>query len=48
MSLFSAAPETGLNDLLEAEVNLTKYRVMLRLEYRDDEQAMIDDYLRKI
>jgi len=46
MSLFSSSEETGLADLYDAGVNLTKYRVMLRLDYNDDEQAMINDYLR--
>jgi hypothetical protein len=47
MSLFSSSEETGLSDLFDAGMNLTKYRVILRLDYQDNEQAMIDDYLRK-
>lgn len=47
MSLFSSSQETGLSDLYDAGINLTKYRVMLRLDYNDDEQAMINDYLRR-
>lgn len=48
MSLLSVADETGLRDLKESGINLTKYRVMLRLKYEDDEQAMINDILKSI
>jgi hypothetical protein len=40
MSLLSSSEETGLFDLKEADVPLTKYRVMLRLAFNDDEAAM--------
>lgn len=36
MSLFSEAPETRLDDLLDAKVRLSKLRVWLRLEHNDD------------
>lgn len=42
MSLFSAAEETGLSDLLDAGVHLTKYRVMLRLRFGDNQEAMVE------
>lgn len=40
-SLFSTAEETGLVDLLEAGVVLTKERVILRLLFGDDFKAMV-------
>lgn len=46
MSLFSSSIETGLSDLYDAGINLTKYRVILRLDYNDDEQALINDWLK--
>lgn len=36
MALFSTASETGLADLLEAGIPLTKYRVWLRIAWNDD------------
>lgn len=42
MSLLSQSPETGLLDLLDARIPLTKYRVYLRLTYRDNEVAMLN------
>lgn len=42
MSLLSQSPDTGLLDLLDARIPLTKYRVYLRLSYRDDEVAMLN------
>lgn len=44
MSLFSASPDTGLLDLKEAEVVLTKYRVLLELNYGGDVNALIQDF----
>lgn len=41
MSLFSESEETNLQDLLDANIVLTKYRVYLRLVFNDDEQAML-------
>lgn len=42
MSLLSQSNETGLLDLLDAGIPLTKYRVYLRLAYRDNEIAMLN------
>ena len=42
MSLLSTSTETGLNDLLDAGVPLTKWRVFVRLYFRDNfEEAQI-------
>jgi hypothetical protein len=43
MSLLSTSEETGLADLLDARIPLTKYRVRLRLEYNDDGPFMVRD-----
>lgn len=43
MSLLSDSPETGLSDLKEAEIPLTKWRVFLRLVHGDDVWAALDD-----
>lgn len=42
MSLLSSAEETGLADLLDARIPLTKYRVMLRLWYNDIEKNLVE------
>lgn len=42
MSLFSAAPETGLWDLEESKIPLTKWRCYLRLHHNDNVAAAID------
>lgn len=42
MSLLSTSPETGLFDLLDAEIVLTKWRVMLRLNFNDDYGAAVE------
>lgn len=42
MSLLSSADTTGLSDLKEAGVVLTKYRTALRLWFADDETKMIE------
>ena len=42
MSLLSSSEETGLADLKEAGITLTKYRVALRLWFDDDENAMVN------
>ena len=44
MNLFSSAYETGLSDLLEIGEVLTKYRVILRYYYDDNEEKMLNDY----
>ena len=43
LSLFSTDPSTGLLDLFEAEIPLTKWRVFLRLIHDDDAYAALDD-----
>ena len=43
MSLLSSSEETGLSDLKEAGVPLTKRQVLLRLKYNDDVIAMVND-----
>lgn len=47
MSLLSSSPETGLADLKEAGVDLTKMQVLLRLSYEDDVVSMLTDITRK-
>lgn len=42
MSLLSTSHETGMLDLLDAEIPLTKWRVSLRLNFKDDYQAMVN------
>lgn len=41
MSLLSSAEETGLSDLKDAHIPITKYRAMLRLQFEDDEKSMV-------
>lgn len=41
MSLLSSSEDTGLADLKEAEIALTKYRVALRYWFNDDETEMV-------
>ena len=41
MSLLSSADETGLSDLKDAHIPITKYRAMLRLQFNDNEEAMV-------
>lgn len=43
MSLFSTDESTGLADLKEAEITLTKWRVFLRLAHDDDVDSALDD-----
>lgn len=43
MSLLSQSEDTGLQDLLDAQIPLTKYRVHLRLKYNDNERQMLID-----
>lgn len=42
MSLLSTAHETGMLDLLDAGIPLTKWRVSLRLNFEDNYQALVD------
>jgi len=41
MSLLSTSHDTGLLDLLDAEIPLTKWRVSLRLNFKDNYQEMV-------
>lgn len=41
MSLLSSSEDTGLADLKDAHIPITKYRAMLRLHFNDDEKAMV-------
>lgn len=41
MSLLSTSEDTGLSDLKDAGIPLTKYRVLLRLDFNDDEKALV-------
>lgn len=43
MSLFSTDPSTGVLDLFEAEIPLTKWRVFLRLIHEDNAYEALDD-----
>ena len=47
MSLLSSSEATGLSDLKEAGVPLTKMQVLLRLQYKDNVPEMISDVLRR-
>jgi len=44
MSLLSGSEETGLLDLKQAGIPLTKFRVLLRLRYADDAQELVKQY----
>lgn len=48
MSLFSTDESTELNDLYEAEIPLTKWRVFLRIIHGDDVDAALDDLGRRV
>jgi hypothetical protein len=48
MSLLSSSEDTGLSDLKDAGIHLTKYRVLLRLTYHDNEEAMVDDLISRM
>lgn len=41
MSLLSSSEDTGLSDLKDAHIPITKYRAMLRLQFRDEEKDMV-------
>lgn len=43
MSLLSGSEDSGLLDLRENNIPLTKYRVLLRLNYNDDVNALLKD-----
>lgn len=44
MSLLSSSEQTGLADLKEANIPLTKYQVLLRLWFEDNEGKMVESY----
>lgn len=46
MSLLSSSPDSGLLDLKDAGIPLTKYRVLLRLTYKDDVTQLIQEITR--
>lgn len=48
MSLLSSSAETGLSDLKEARVPITKFQVMLRYVYDDDISKMVEDLYSKV
>lgn len=48
MSLLSSSEETGLSDLKDAGVALSKFRVLLRLQYGDDHKALAKDFLARV
>jgi hypothetical protein len=45
MSLLSSAEETGLADLKDAHIPITKYRAMLRLQFGDENEKEMVNYL---
>ena len=47
MSLLSSSEETGLADLKDAHIPITKYRAMLRLQFGDDNEKDMVNYLVK-
>lgn len=48
MSLLSEAEETGLSDLKDAHVPLTKFRVYLRLGFEDNREAMTQYLIKRL
>lgn len=48
MSLMSTSPDTQLDDLKDADVALTKFRVALRLHYNDNDSEFFKDWKRII
>ena len=45
MSLLSKSEMTGLLDLYEAAIPLTKYQVLLRTRYQDNEANLLKEYM---
>lgn len=45
MSLLSSSMESGLGDLKDAGIPLTRYRVLLRLHYNDDPMLLLNDVI---
>lgn len=48
MSLLSTSEDTGLSDLLDSHIPLTRYRVLLRLHYQDNEEKLVGDVIRRM
>jgi hypothetical protein len=48
MSLLSSSEETGLSDLKDAGIALTKFRVLLRLHFDDNHEALVQDFLARM
>ena len=48
MSLLSSSEDTGLADLKDAHIPITKYRAMLRLHFGDDEKAMVTNLIGRL
>jgi hypothetical protein len=48
MSLLSSSPETGLEDLKDAGIPITKYRALLRLKFNDQDRTMVDFIIDKM
>lgn len=48
MSLLSTSEDTGLADLKDAGIHLSKWRVLMRLEYNDNESALVQDTISKM
>lgn len=47
MSLLSSSPDSGLLDLKDAGIPLTKYRVLLRLTYQDNVENLLKDLIKE-
>lgn len=47
MSLLSTSLETGLSDLKDAGIHLSKYRVLLRLHFNDDPDTLIATVIKR-
>lgn len=48
MSLFSTSPATGLLDLHEANIPLTKYRCFIQLHWHGDEAGFVAAYVKQL
>lgn len=48
MSLLSSSPDTGLEDLKDARIPITKYRALLRLKFNDQDRPMVDYIIDKM
>lgn len=47
MSLLSSSPDSGLLDLKEVGIPLTKFHILLRLRFEDDLDALINHFINK-